>query len=198
MNNSGNHQKYLSKNILKRFLLNKFLHKIKTIVLEINPETILDAGCGEGHVIYFLQKHLNKKIKFTGFDNSENAIKIAKELTGKNKNFFQGNLYDISLEDKSFDLVLAMEVLEHLEEYKKAIIELERVSSKYCLISVPLEPFFSIGNLLTGNNIKRWGKDLDHVNFWNKQEIEKIIKEYFIIRKTEISFPWTIILAEKR
>jgi len=99
---------------------------------------------------------------------------------------------------RNFDLVLAIEVLEHINDYQKALNNISQFSNKYILISVPWEPAFRLSNLLRGKNIKRWGNDIEHVNNWSKKKITKIVSDYFNIIRAEISFPWTVILAQKK
>src|SRR5262249_41533535 len=50
--------------------------------------------------------------------------------------------------DKSFDLVLCCEVLEHLPEemYRSSLGELKRISRKYVLVSVPFKENLSLGH----------------------------------------------------
>lgn len=94
--------------------------------------TLLDAGCGNG---LFLNTLLEKKpaIKACGFDRSEEALKYVKAEKKV------GDMLQMEFDDKSFDCVSCLEVIEHLPVpvYSKALAELARVSKKYLLISVP-------------------------------------------------------------
>ena len=84
--------------------------------------------------------------KLEGLDFLDRAIQLGKnhppELSLK-----QGNIYELPYEDNSFDVVLCLEVLEHLEYPERALkAELQRVARKYCIVSVPNEPFFQMAN----------------------------------------------------
>jgi SAM-dependent methyltransferase len=103
----------------------------ETIVLI--PEdcsSILDVGCGDGRITNRLVKKFNH---VCGLDTSEEGLKHVESEK------VLGNLDCLQFTDKSFDLILCCEVLEHLpyQIYEKALKEIERVSKKYIIISVP-------------------------------------------------------------
>jgi hypothetical protein len=60
--------------------------------------------------------------------------------------------------------VLALEVLEHLEDPAAAAAEMRRVSKRAVVITVPLEPFFRGGNLARGRYVGRLGSTPGHLN----------------------------------
>ncbi|MCD4795134.1 MAG: class I SAM-dependent methyltransferase [Bacteroidales bacterium] len=96
-------------------------------------KNVLDVGCGNGLFCnYILEK--KTKINITGIDRSDSALKHV--LTNK----AIGDITNIPFKDKEFDCVTSLQVIEHLtvDDYKKALNELVRVSNKYVLISVPL------------------------------------------------------------
>lgn len=193
---SNNSAKYQSKNFFKKIFIKRFIGQIIKIVQGLKINNILDAGCGEGFIMHNTVNKIPKN-KIDGFDISEQALENAKKIL-PNNNFFQGDITNIKLPDNAYDLTTALEILEHLENPKAALKELKRVTKKYCLISVPWEPFFSLGNLSNGKNIKRFGKDKEHLQFWNKKEILDLTSQYFDIILVKTSFPWTIILGQKK
>jgi len=94
--------------------------------------SIIDVGCGDGIMLNYLQKQGRYK-RLVGIDISSNALKYV------NTEKILGSIDNIPFCDASFDLVLCLEVLEHLpyNVYPQALKELQRVSKKYILISVP-------------------------------------------------------------
>lgn len=190
-----NLKKYKTKNPIKKYFINQFLRKISDLINQLEVKRILDVGCGEGQVIDYLLK-LNPKIKFLGIDNSRIAIDFAKRNVGKD--FLIGDIYSLpeNLFHKDFDITLVIEVLEHLDNPKKALKELKKIKTNYYLFSVPNEPWFSLGNLLMGKNIQRLGKDKDHKWFWSRKEFINFLKEDFEIIKVIKTYFWTVILAK--
>jgi ubiquinone/menaquinone biosynthesis C-methylase UbiE len=51
--------------------------------------------------------------------------------------FTSGSIYDLPFADGTFELVLCTDLLEHLDDPKRAMHELVRVSKRWVLISVP-------------------------------------------------------------
>jgi len=92
-------------------------------------ESILDVGCGDG----FNTNALPAEITVVGMDISAEALKHLRRETRL------GSVNDIPFPDRSFDLVMASAVIEHVSEvdYPKAIDELRRVARRYILIAVP-------------------------------------------------------------
>lgn len=193
---SANFLKHTNKNPLQKLLINNFYKSLIALAKPLNPKTVLDAGCGEGFSLnrFYLQG-IGEKLE--GIDDSATAISSAKKLFPKII-FRRGNIYHLPYKDHSFDLVLCLEVLEHLENPKKAISEIIRVSKKSAIISVPNEPFFMISNLLRGKNLARWGNDAEHINHWSLFSFKKFLKKQNISPKqTKLPFPWIIMLLEK-
>lgn len=190
----GNYQKYNNSNPLQKLLIKSFQANILDITKNLEVKNILDAGCGEGYVINFLRQHL-PIIEMTGLDISKEALGAAYRLNPQ-VDFYSENIYQTGFLDNSYDLSLCLEVLEHLERPTLALKELRRVTKRYCLFSVPYEPFFSLANLLRLRNFDCFGRDPEHVNFWNRKEFFNFVSDYFTVRLVKTSFPWTIILAK--
>jgi len=86
---------------------------------------ILEIGCGTGEVV----KHLRKDLLYAGLDSSGYAIKEAKNKYSKNSKirFAEGELGEIDFPKEYFDAVLAIFVVEHLENPKFTLQEISKV-----------------------------------------------------------------------
>ncbi len=78
-----------------------------------NPR-ILEAGCGVGSLGRII---IDAGYTYAGFDFSAEAIKKALELVPSG-NFYVGNVYDAKEYDGDYDVVVATEVLEHVDDLK--------------------------------------------------------------------------------
>lgn len=193
---STNFVKHTSKNPIQQFLINNFYSSLVSVAKSLNPKTILDAGCGEGFTMDRLSKSKVGE-KLEGIESSNEAISLAKRLF-PHLLIKKGSAYNLPYKNDSFDLVICTEVLEHLDDPKKALKEALRTSKKNILISVPNEPFFMLSNFLRGKNILRLGNDPGHINHWTFISLQNFLKENGVrIKKTKLAFPWTIILGEK-
>lgn len=96
---------------------------------------VLDVGCGKGFMMYDF-KHLMPKLTIAGIDISQYAYDHAKP---EMKPFIKvGNAMSLPYVDRSFDLVISINTVDHLplEECKQAIKEIQRVTKKDAFISV--------------------------------------------------------------
>ena len=89
------------------------------------PSAILDVGCGAG----FLTNELALAgHQVTGVDLSESSVSVA-ALYDKTKTvtYKVADAYKLPFDDASFDVVCAMDFLEHVEDPARAIKEFSRV-----------------------------------------------------------------------
>jgi len=101
--------------------------------LSLIPEdcsSILDMGCGDGRITNRLTSRCSKVV---GVDSSREALKHV------NAEKMLGSIDSLPFGDKSFDVILCCEVLEHLpfRVYPRAIEEIERVAAKHIIVTVP-------------------------------------------------------------
>lgn len=113
----------------KRLSIEQYYYKsILSLLPDEQIKSVLDIGCGDGHLCGIL--------KGTGMDISKKRLFHAASQYTECK-FLQGSIYNIPLKDNSFDMVTAIEVIEHLKDPLSALMELKRISREYVLIQVP-------------------------------------------------------------
>lgn len=95
--------------------------------------TALDVGCGDGLLLMMLGQ---KGVVAKGIDLSDVAVAQckAKGLTALQGDFTKDPL---PFADRSFDTVIALDVLEHVYDPEAVLKEMIRVSSKNIIIGVP-------------------------------------------------------------
>lgn len=202
--NPGNYEKYMTKNPLKRKMVDRLNAKIIKYVAELcrNAATsgkkvsILDAGCGEGFVSDLLYRNIDN-ICVTGLEYTEEALAIASQINN-DIHFMKGDIYQMPFGERSFDIVLCTEVLEHLENPEMALRELARVARYAVFLTVPNEPWFCLGNLLALKNISRLGNPVDHINHWSYRKFVRYTATVLNgEQRSTGSFPWTIVICRK-
>lgn len=108
--------------------------KIITDLIPYGKGRALDLGCGEG----FYSEYLKEKGYFTiGVDNNEEMLE---RVRGKYDELFNLDVQkELPFRSNSFEIILALEVLEHLENPVKTIKEINKVLKKNgkAIISVP-------------------------------------------------------------
>lgn len=193
---STNFEKHTTKNPIGKFFLNNFLATVVKTIRPLNIDSILDVGCGEGFTLARLQKEKIGK-HFEGIEYDDTAIELGKKLYPKLE-IKKGDIYKLPYKSNSFDLVVCTEVLEHLDEPKKAYRELLRVSRKYVLLSVPNEPFFTIQRITRFQNILKLGAHPEHVQHWSIRGFMKFVKIRGVkVMTKKYPVPWTMVIVKK-
>jgi SAM-dependent methyltransferase len=195
---TSNYKKHTSDNPVQRALIDRFHKKIAGIVKDLNPQTLLDAGCGEGFVAEIFLREM-QALQITGFDVLADSVKLA-QLRNPRGSFSVGSIYEIDQPDSSHDVVVAFEVMEHLHEPDKALAELARVAKDYVVLSVPHEPFFCLANAARGKNMDQApkGSDPDHRNFWSREGFGQFVDRELDVIQLTGSMPWTICVGRVR
>jgi len=188
---SSNENKYANKNFFHRFFLNRFLDAIYYEIDTLSPNTILDFGCGEGFFLKAMRDRGLSGKKILGLDKREDAIKRAITLIPE-YDFRHVDIFQIKPDVFQFDLVIAVEVLEHLYQPETFLKHLSLLSSKYVLFTVPFEPWFRIINLLRGQDVLRLGNHPEHINHWPLNGFRKFLEPYINIKKLYVQFPWIV------
>ena len=82
----------------------------------------LDLGCGMGD----MSALLSDKIRYTGVDNLDFSITRARQRY-PGKNFLQAAADRLPFEDKSFDIMLSIAMLQYVDNPRTVLVEMDRV-----------------------------------------------------------------------
>ncbi len=188
---SDNEAKYRTRNPVVRWLIARFLDRVGRLVQAQGPGRVLEVGCGEGVVIDFL----STRVPGTRVDGVElDAAALGRGRTRcPGASLLQADAYELPFRSRSYDLVVCLEVLEHLPDPLRALREIRRVSRGGCLLSVPHEPFFRLGNALRGKNLARLGNPVDHVQHWGARDFAAFCGQELAVRTATGAFPWLIV-----
>ncbi len=108
-------KKYLPSAIVRFEKINKYSE---------NVDLCLDLGCSVG----ILTLDISKKCKtVVGFEIRKDAIKVAKSICPKNCLFVIGDGTQLPFKENVYDQIISSEVIEHIRDYKKYLIEVNRV-----------------------------------------------------------------------
>ncbi|MBN8868789.1 MAG: methyltransferase domain-containing protein [Solirubrobacterales bacterium] len=184
-----NYEKFQTGNPVVRRMFGNFFRTVGETVEPLGARTVLDAGCGEGETLERMAGILPAEPE--GIDLNPESVAYAKERLPQAQ-IQVGNLLELPFEESSFDLVLCLEVLEHLPEPGAGLAELARVSGRDIVISVPHEPWFRLGSLARGKYLKTWGNHPEHVNHWNPKSFRTFLEDQVEVVAIRTSAPWII------
>jgi SAM-dependent methyltransferase len=120
-------------------------HQANSVAEFTRPgDKVLEIGPGGGHTTWLL-RHWGLDVTTLDFDKS-----VQPDIVG--------DITDLECETKSFDCVIAAEVLEHIpfSEFEKALSELKRVCRGHVIVTLPA-PFAGISALLNLPGVKPKG-----------------------------------------
>ncbi len=105
--------------------------------LDKQGRSILDLGCGKGGPMRFINRH--KQFHCVGLDIFGPHLSKAKEQ-GSHNDYVLCDVQRPPIKEKTFDIVLCLEVLEHLskEDGQKLIADMERIARRQVIVTTPL------------------------------------------------------------
>lgn len=163
---------YNSRNGLVRFVHRNRLDSIAAMLPRDKSLKILDAGCGEGHLIDVMQQG-RPDAEYYGFDVTKVAVESAMARCPYAK-IQQGDIASLPIPDGFFDVITCTEVLEHVIDYESVIKELRRILKPggYLILTFPNEINWTIGRWLLG---RKPVKIIDHVNAFTPRMMSNIV-----------------------
>lgn len=180
---------------IQKNLFQKMWHTRKLAeVLDLLPKKaktnhkILDVGCSSAVLTAEVSKKLPKS-KVTGLDSYKAAIDFAKKKY-PHINFVTADAHKIPFKDKTFDILICTETLEHVVDPKGVLLEMKRVlkNNGEAIISMDSGslPFRIIWYFWTKSKGKVW--EDAHLHEFSAKLLENLIKEAgFRIKKKNMS-----------
>ncbi len=138
----------------------------------IVPETICDVGCGVGEVLRQVQERVNENCVLWGYDISPQAIAMCAPRVNEHLHF---KLADIRQEqDVAFDLLLVMDVIEHLEDYFSFLRAIQS-KGQYKIIHIPLD--LSVQTIVRSRGLVHVHDTYGHIHFFTKEIALKVLQD---------------------
>jgi SAM-dependent methyltransferase len=182
--------KYSSSNFVVRKLINRMLRSLREAAGSTSASWV-DVGVGEGLALEAMQARAGLLV---GVEYRRDKLALARQrLPGASG--IQADAGMLPFSDHSIEVVTCLEVLEHLEAPERAVEELARICRGRCVVSVPWEPFFRLGNLCRGKDVRRWGNNPEHVQQFRPSTLRLLLRRNFGEAHVYPCFPWLIGVA---
>jgi len=178
-------EKYADKNPVVAFVIGRFFVRMREVLAELDPHSLLDAGCGEGEMLR--RGVLPPAVQPVCLDLRPASLAQAAAHAR-----VCASVLSLPFADRSFDAVTCLEVLEHLDDPAAAVRELARVSRQAFVVSVPFEPWFRVGNVLRGKHLGGLGNHPEHVQHWNLRTFRAFLSGSAAEVRIVEAFPWII------
>jgi 2-polyprenyl-3-methyl-5-hydroxy-6-metoxy-1,4-benzoquinol methylase len=187
--------KYGSQNPVVRRLMGRFERTLDELFAQAAPESILDIGCGEGVLTEQWAARLGSG-RVVGVDLEDPKLREEWEMRQReNLEFRTTDGGRLQFGDGEFDLVAAIEALEHIPDPGRTVADMARVARKHLLVSVPHEPLWRIMNVARGAYVRDLGNTPGHVNHWSKGGFVRELSRVGDVIEARSPFPWTMLLV---
>jgi ubiquinone/menaquinone biosynthesis C-methylase UbiE len=159
---------YENERILTKLYL---FYKILLVNKKGSYDNVLDVGCATGKFLNLV----NAKNKI-GIDISRKVLLIAKKKH-KKINFVIASAEFLPFKNNVFDLVTCFDVLEHVSNQKKVLLEIYRVVKKNCrvIITIPNSNYNLILKILEKMKMKFPEGPINYVCF---KEIKSLLSHF--------------------
>ncbi|MBI1779548.1 MAG: class I SAM-dependent methyltransferase [Proteobacteria bacterium] len=176
----GLYELFHSKRVLGRDQIYGFgppglqVHPEVLALVESTRGSVLDFGCGAGPLVAAMRAQGREAF---GIELDRGPIRDA--LLAEAAPYVR--LYDGRLPmpfgDKSFDVVVATEVVEHIEDYRAAIAEIARICRRQAILTVPDMSAIPLGSR---HGLIPWHLlESTHLNFFTQESLFECLKPFF-------------------
>lgn len=100
---------------------------------------ILDIGCAEGGLLSFFAE---MGFQCFGLDSNKTRVEFAQSKQTENIEFFNAKIENFNCDEK-FDLILMLDVIEHVENKKKALLNIKKNLNESGIFLLTFPPFRS-------------------------------------------------------
>ena len=130
----------------------------------LQPLSVCEIGCGSGEILNQLYLKMPESLSFLGYEISPQAFQLCQTRTKDRLNFKLGDL--IQEENDYFDLLLCIDVFEHVDDYFNFLRSL-RKKAQYKIFHIPLD--ISVSSVLRSSPILRARQLVGHLHYFSKE-----------------------------
>lgn len=132
---------------------------------KLAPKTVCDVGCGAGLVLSELQRCFPADCVCWGYDVSPDALAMCAGLATDNLRFCMRDIRKDDC-DTYFDLLLMLDVFEHVEDYM-GLVRAVRPKARQKLFHIPLD--LSVQAVLRKNGLLRRRDHHAHLHYFTRE-----------------------------
>ena len=193
---TGNtYDKYGSGNPVVRRLMAGFERNLDELFRAAAPRTLLDVGCGEGVLVQRWAQRIGTG-RVVGIDLEEDSIQAGwREHQAPNLEYRVVSGESLPFAEGEFDMVSAIEVLEHVPDPERTLAEMTRCAQRHLLVSVPREPLWRMLNMARGAYLRELGNTPGHLNHFSTRAFVSLLARHGEVAAVRSPFPWTMVLV---
>ena len=137
----------------------------------IVPATVCEVGCGAGEVLRNLSANLARGTRYFGYEVSRDAYRVCGPKNGGDFHFKLANLLE---EQAFFDVVMAIDVLEHVEDCFDFMRRL-RTKGRHKVFHIPLD--LSVLSVARPGKLVDMRRSVGHIHMFTKDTALALLQE---------------------
>jgi SAM-dependent methyltransferase len=133
-------------------------------MLKAEPvETVCEVGCGAGEILRQLHDRMPDVQRLVGYEIADAPLAMAAERATERLSF---KLIDAADDDEVFDLMLIIDVIEHVADPISFLRNL-RFKSKRTILHVPLD--LSVQSVIRPGKLTSWREKVGHIHYFTPE-----------------------------
>lgn len=186
--------KYEDSGRIASMLVDRFYDAVRSLLEPslVDCTSLHEVGCGAGYSTLRLRQWIPDAVDVSASDVTDSLVEKARARNPEIR-IEKRSAYALDFPDKSIDVLVMMEVLEHLERPADALLELARVARKHVLVSTPREPLWRVLNFARGKYMGALGNTPGHINHWSSKGLRKTVSKVFEVEGWRQPVPWTVL-----
>ena len=191
--------KYESEGRAGAWLLDNFYKGVRSLLEPAlaSARSVFEIGCGAGYSTHRLSGWLPENVALVSSDLGASLVRKAAKMNPAVP-VVQQSVYELGLADKAVDVLVMLEVLEHLEDPQRALAELRRVARRHVVVSTPREPIWRTLNFWRGKYVAASGTTRGHNQHCTSGALRREVAPHFDVVGMRQPLPWTILLLSPR
>ena len=138
----------------------------------VKPKQVIEVGCGAGENLVELSKKDSAIEKLIGYDISQQAIVLAAKKTSDKIIFYNEDI--TAKENVSVDLMLVIDVLEHVDDYYGFLRKL-KTKSDWFIFHIPLD--LSCRTVMKPHVMLQQRQSVGHIHYYTKEMVEWALRD---------------------
>ena len=138
----------------------------------VKPKQVIEVGCGAGENLVELSKKDSAIEKLIGYDISPQAIVLAAKKSSDKIIFYNEDI--TAKENVSVDLMLVIDVLEHVDDYYGFLRKL-KTKSDWFIFHIPLD--LSCRTVMKPHVMLQQRQSVGHIHYYTKEMVEWALRD---------------------